>query len=102
MHSSQAHLLAVDAPVWVWIVRLGRGAWWPGTVERTTPGESADITIRFECRSKAEWKYSYVLVGVTTTKARYVELRALDAAGADRPRSAPVALLRQPEVAQLS
>ena len=102
MHSSQANRLAIDAPVWIWVVRLGKGAWWPGTVERITPGGSADITVRFECRSKGEWKYSHVFIGVTTTKARYLESRAIESGGTDRPRSAPIPLLRQPEVARLS
>ena len=101
MHSSQANILAVDTPVWIWFVRLGKGAWWPGRVERITFGESADITVRFECRSKGGQKYPHVFIGLTTTKARYVELRAIEAGEADRPRSAPIPLLRQPEVAHL-
>lgn len=98
MHQSQINRLAVGTAVWIWVVRLGRGAWWPGSVERITTGESADITIRFECRPKGERKYAHVFIGISTTKARYVELRAIEAGAADRPRSAPVPLLRQPEV----
>lgn len=102
MQPSQARKLAVDTPVWIWIVRLGKGAWWPGMVESVIPGVSVDVTVRFECRSKGGQKYPHLFVGVTTTKARYVELRAPKANGTDRPRSAPVPLLRQPERVRLN
>jgi len=99
MKPSQANGLGVGTPVWIWIVRVGNGAWWPGVVERVATGETVNITVRFECHSNTKQKGSCVFIGVTTTKPRYLELRDINAAAADRPSSVPVPLLRRPEVA---
>ena len=33
MEPTEAKELELGAAVWVWIVRFGKGRWWPGTVE---------------------------------------------------------------------
>jgi hypothetical protein len=98
MHPRDSHRLRPRTPVWVWVVRLARGRWWPGTVEglRTVEGHLR-VAVRFECKP-ANGKYKApVAAGITTTSTRYVELRNIDSNGLDQPAHAPVSLLECPE-----
>ena len=91
--------LLPGTPVWVWIVRLGKGKWWPGTVLslRVLDG-SAQVTVRFECRASEKNRlHPVAFVGVTTTRMRFLELRDVNIKGVDRPHNVPVPLLRVPE-----
>jgi hypothetical protein len=96
MHASYADQLMSGAHVWIWVVRLGKGRWWPGLVEEvTTLADTPSFRVRFECSSPQRAR-SYTFVGVSTTRARYLELRDPDVKGADRPRFVPISLLQQP------
>jgi hypothetical protein len=84
------------SPVWIWIVRLGKGKWWPGVVEEVTRlADTPTFRVRFEC-STAKGSRAPAFVGISTTRARYLELRDADAKEADRPRFVPASLLHQP------
>jgi hypothetical protein len=98
MHSGESHDLRLGTTIWVWFVRLGRGRWWPGTVEglRTIQGQIR-VAAKFECRRAMGVDNRPVLVGMTTTAMRYVEPRKIESTGIDRPTRPPVSLLRCPE-----
>ena len=98
MHSGESHDLRLCTTIWVWFVRLGRGRWWPGTVEglRTMRGQIR-VAVKFECRRARGMDNAPVLVGLTTTAMRYVEPRKIESRGIDRPTRPPVSLLRCPE-----
>ena len=96
MHTSYADQVMSGMHVWIWVVRLGKGKWWPGAVEEvTTLAETPTFRVRFEC-SSAKGSRQSTFVGVSTTRARYLELRDPEVKGADRPRFVPRSLLHQP------
>lgn len=98
MHPRESHRLRPGAPVWIWVVRLAKGRWWPGTVESLSTFDSQPrATVRFECRPAYGRNKAPVIVGITTTAMRYLEPRDLDLDGADQPRYTPVSLLERPE-----
>jgi len=99
MHSGESHDLSLGTTVWVWFVRLGRGRWWPGTVEglRTTMQGQIRVAVKFECRRARGVDNAPALLGMTTTAMRYVEPRKIENRGVDRPTRPPVSLLRCPE-----
>jgi hypothetical protein len=94
----QSHRLTPGTPVWVWVVRLGKGRWWPGAVERlrTIDGRPR-VAVKFECRRVLDRDGTPVIVGITTTAMRYLELRNINSKGFDQPRRTPVSLLERPE-----
>jgi hypothetical protein len=98
LHPRESHRLRPGTPVWVWVVRLAKGRWWPGTVEglRSVEGRLR-FAVRFECRSASAKDKTPVMVGITTTAMRYLELRNIDGKGIDQPAYAPVSLLECPE-----
>jgi len=98
MHPQESNHLMPGTTIWVWVVRLGRGRWWPGTVEglRTIQGQIR-VAVRFECKRARGAENAPVLVGVTTTAMRYLEIRNIDSRGIDRPTQPPVSLLQCPE-----
>ena len=86
-------------PVWVWIVRVGKGKWWPGSVLSVTAVEPFPmIDTRFECRSAGKNGIDGpVFVGMSTTRMRYLELRDPYLKGDDRPNFVPSAIFAKPE-----
>ncbi len=99
MRSGQVQSLKVGATVWIWVVRLGRGRWWPGTVEglRTVENKTR-VVVRFECRMANDRDGTPpVMVGITTAAVRYLEPRDVNLMGVDQPRYTPVSLLELPE-----
>ena len=98
MNPGDSHRLKPGTPVWVWIVRLAKGRWWPGTVEalRTIEGQLR-FAVSFECRSATREDKAPVLVGTTTAATRYLEFRNIQSKGMDQPTKAPVSLLERPE-----
>jgi hypothetical protein len=86
-------------PVWVWIVRMGKGRWWPGSVVSVAAREPFPIVnARFECRSTGKnGSDGPVFVGISTTRMRYLELRDPYLKGDDRPNFVPSAILVKPE-----
>ena len=86
-------------PVWVWIVRLGRGRWLPGTVEaiQVTRGVHL-VEVRvgsFSFRRRRSDRSD--AVGFLAAPMRRLERRNLSADGSDRPRFVPISRLRIPE-----
>ena len=100
MEPSEVLQLPAGAATWVWIVRLGKGRWWPGTVQSSKMIDGIPhVTVRFEARAP-ERRNSHsaaVFVGISTTRMRFLEQRDLGAKGDDRPHHVPVSLLRVPE-----
>lgn len=100
MEPSEVAGLSPDALVWVWVVRLAKGKWWPGTVLSLKMIEGIPhVTVRFE-GAMPEGRNSRAtgFVGISTTRMRFLERRDVDAKGEDRPHCTPVALLRLPEI----
>ena len=101
MKWGKADSLKVGTAVWIWVVRLGKGRWWPGTVEAVrSPKSTPRFVVKFEC-SRADGRSPTVLVGLTTTVSRYLELRDISARGVDRPHYTPVSLLVRDEEVEL-
>ena len=100
MEVNQVCQVGPGAPVWVWIVRVGKGRWWPGSVLSITALEPFPIIdTRFECRSVGRNGIDGpVFVGISTTRMRYLELRDPHLKGADRPNFVPSAIFAKPEV----
>jgi hypothetical protein len=87
------------ASVWVWIVRMGKGRWWPGSVVSVAAREPLPIiNARFECRSTGKnGSDGPAFVGISTTRMRYLELRDPYLKGDDRPNFVPSAIPAKPE-----
>ncbi len=91
--------LVPGRPVWVWLVRLGKGKWWPGTVRSLKVIDGIPyVDVRFEGRVPERRSLrAAAFVGTSTTRMRFLQRRDVEANGADRPHDPPVALLRVPE-----
>jgi hypothetical protein len=98
----QVHRICELSPgtsVWVWIVRVGKGRWWPGSVLSIAALEPFPIVdTRFECRSAGKNGLDGpAFVGISTTRMRYLELRDPHLRGDDRPSFVPSAIFAKPE-----
>ncbi len=91
--------LSPGTPVWVWIVRVGKGRWWPGSVQSIGAREPFPIVdTRFECRAAGKNGIDGpAFVGISTTRMRYLELRDIRLKGEDRPNFVPSAIFANPE-----
>lgn len=91
--------LVPGRPVWIWLVRLGKGRWWPGTVQSLKVIDGIPyVTVRFEGRApEGRSSRAAAFVGISTTRMRFLQRRDVEAKGEDRPHDPPVALLRVPE-----
>jgi hypothetical protein len=100
MEPSEIHQLKPGALVWVWIVRFGKGRWWPGMVEEIeTKNGSPLVKVRFESFSASRHRTDLpVTVGFIPAPMRRLERRDCDAKGGDRPRFVPSSRLRKPEL----
>ncbi len=99
MQPSKLTELSLGRSVWIWIVRFGKGKWWPGVVQSLAVTDGfPHIVVRFECRP-AERGNSRppAFVGISTTRMRFLELRDANMKGSDCPQYVPVPLLREPE-----
>ena len=103
MHITEAYRLKPGSPVWIWIVHLARGRWWPGIVETMQAINGRPrIVVRFECRlSRGRQYYPAVRAGVTTTAMRYLEDRDPNIKAIDEPHFVPASLLERPEELEL-
>jgi hypothetical protein len=103
MEVNQVCQVGPGTPVWVWIVRVGKGRWWPGSVLSITALEPFPIVdTRFECRSVGKNGIDGpAFVGISTTRMRYLELRDPDLKGDDRPNFVPSAIFAKPEVSEV-
>ena len=99
MEVHQVCKLGPGTPVWVWMVRMGRGRWWPGSVVSVAAREPFPIVnARFECRSTGKnGSDGPAFVGISTTRMRYLELRDCYLKGDDRPNFVPSAIFHKPE-----
>ena len=99
MEPQQICELGPGTSVWVWIVRMGRGRWWPGSVVSVAAREPFPIVnARFECRLTGKnGSDGPAFVGISTTRMRYLELRDCYLKGDDRPNFVPSAILAKPE-----
>jgi hypothetical protein len=99
MEPQQICELGPGTSVWVWIVRMGKGRWWPGSVVSVAAREPFPIVnARFECRSTGKnGSDGPAFVGISTTRMRYLELRDCYLKGDDRPNFVPSAILAKPE-----
>src|SRR6266851_4173140 len=97
MEPSDLIRIRLGSPVWVWVVRFGRGRWWPGTVEGVrTQDRLPLLKVRFECTENGK-SDRHVMVGLITTRMRYIESRDLNIKSIDRPQFTPISLLQKPE-----
>jgi hypothetical protein len=89
--------------IWVWIGRIGKGKWWPGSVMSVTPLDAFPIVdTRFEYRSAGRnGNDGPVSIGISTTRMRYLELRDRDLKGADRPDFVPSAIFSNPKESEI-
>jgi hypothetical protein len=99
MEVHQICQLAPSTPIWVWIVRVGKGRWWPGSVLSITALEPFPrIDTRFECRSAGRnGADGPAFVGISTTRLRYLELRDPNLKGSDQPNFVPSAPFAKPD-----
>jgi hypothetical protein len=100
MEVDQLAKLYRGKPVWVWIVRMTKGEWCPGAIERISVVEHFPLLeARFDGRStqgrKGMTKQS--IVGISTTRMRYLEFRDPQLKGSDRPSFVPVSISAKPE-----
>lgn len=88
-----------ETPVWVWVVRMGKGGWWPGKVDSIScQGRLPLLKIRFECQKfrDGEWDGPRE-IGMTTARMRYVELRDPHVKAIDQPHFTPTPLIEREE-----
>ena len=99
MHLTEVYKLKPGSPVWIWVVQLAQGRWWPGIVETIqVNNDKPRILVRFECRSTRGRQYHPVVsTGITTTAMRYLEDRDPNIKGIDEPNFVPASLLERPE-----
>jgi hypothetical protein len=99
MKLSKLGKLKRGASVWVWVVRLGKGRWWPGAVEKVEITNGLPlVTVRFESFSLSRHHADPpVTLGFIGAPMRRLEPRAISANGHDRPRRAPMSRVRIPK-----
>ena len=102
MDESEINGLGCESPVWIWMVRSGEGQWCPGIVQSIGIVDGApSISVRFECHSLRRTKSrSTTFVGITTTRARYLERRQMNGKERDRPKyfPSPSGIAREPNL----
>jgi hypothetical protein len=104
MKVDQLDKLYRDRAVWVWIVRMTKGEWRPGAIERISVLEHFPLLeARFDGRSthRSKGKTKQPIVGISTTRMRYLEFRDPRLSGSDRPSFVPVSILEKPEGVEL-
>lgn len=104
MRLIEVYKLKLGSPVWIWVVQLGKGRWWPGIVETIqATNDRPRIVVRFECRLARGRQYDpAVRVGIATTPMRYLEHRDPNIKGIDEPHFVPASLLERSEELELA
>ncbi|SRR6266481_3848115 len=104
MRITEAYKLKPGSPVWIWVVQLAQGRWWPGIVDTIQViNAKPRIVVRFECRVTGGHQYHPVVsAGISTTAMRYLEDRDPNIKGIDEPRFVPASLLERPEELELA
>lgn len=104
MEVDQVAKLFPGKPVWVWIIRMTKGEWCPGVIERIRILEHFPILeARFDGRSTQTRKRltKQSIVGICTTRMRHLEFRDPHLKGADRPGFVPISISAKPEGKEL-
>ena len=96
---TEVYRLKPGSPVWIWVIHLGKGRWWPGIVEIIRAiNDKPRIIVRFECRVTRGHQYRWtVRAGIATTAMRYLEHRDPHSKANDEPHFVPPSLLERPE-----
>jgi len=91
--------LKLKTPVWVWVVRMGKGGWWPGTVESISyQGRLPLLKVRFECQRFRDGKWGGPReIATATARMRHLEQRDPNVDAVDQPRFTPTPLMEQEE-----
>jgi hypothetical protein len=99
MEPTEAKQLELGTAVWVWIVRFGKGRWWPGTVQRLGAAEGLPIVkVRLQSFLLSQHRNSPpIAVGFVSAPMRRLERRDINRRGLDRPKFVPTSRLRRPE-----
>jgi hypothetical protein len=99
MEPEQISKVKPGSPVWVWVVRLGNGRWWPGRVESVGFQDRLPLLkVRFECQTPYNRKSEVPReVGTTSARMRYVEPRDPHVKAIDQPHFAPTPLIEKEE-----
>jgi len=99
MEPPESNELKPNALVWVWIVRFGKGRWWPGLVVRVESHDGTPlIMVRYQSFSRSRNRIDPpITLGWITAPMRRLERRDSSAKGSDRPRFVPTSRLRKPE-----
>ena len=99
MEVHEVSQLSPGTLVWVWIVRVGKGRWWPGSVLSINAlNPFPIIDARFECRATGKNGIDgAAFIGITSTRMRYLEPRDPELKGGDRPNFVPRAIFAKPE-----
>lgn len=95
----EAKELELGTAVWVWIVRFGKGRWWPGTVQRVeAAGALPIVKVRFQSFSLSRHRNSPpIAVGFVSAPMRRLERRDINRRGLARPKFVPTSGLRRAE-----
>src|SRR5260370_28772573 len=103
MRITEEDRMKPGSPVWIWVVHLPRGRWWPGIVETIQAIDGRPrIVVRFECWAiRGRQYYPAVRAGIATTAMRYLEDRDPNIKGIDEPHFVPASLLERPEELEL-
>jgi hypothetical protein len=98
MEPTEAKELEPGTAVWVWIVRFGKGRWWPGTVQQVgTNGGLPIVKVRLQSFSLSQHRNSPpIAMGFVSAPMRRLERRHINRR-LDRPKFVPTSRLRRPE-----
>jgi len=99
MEPEQVSKVKRGSPVWVWVVRLGKGRWWPGRVESIAfQGRLPLLKIEFEFQNSRRGRSEAPSeIGTTMARMRHVELRDPHVKAIDQPHFAPTPLMEKEE-----
>jgi hypothetical protein len=99
MEPSDASTLAAETPVWIWVLRQGKGQWCPGTVQWVAARDGAiNISVKFECQTlRRKGSRIAAFMGISTAQPGFLEWRDIMRGGNDRPRHVPAPSRITPE-----
>jgi len=99
MEPTEVKQLELDTAVWVWIVRFGKGRWWPGIVQRVeAAGGLPIVKVRFQSFSLSQHRNSRpIAVGFVSAPMTQLERRDINRRGLDRPKFVPTSLCDGPK-----
>jgi hypothetical protein len=97
MKPTEAKELELGTGVWVWIVRFGKGRWWPGTASESD-WRPAVGQVRLQSFSLSQQRNTPpITAGFVSRPMRRLERRDINGRRLDRPKFVPTSRLRRPE-----